>query len=60
MNEEDRRLAHDTLLEATDLLYVLEKVLDNESQPMNDTKPFACLTKLIQHRVADAAELIQP
>ena len=60
MNEEDRKMAHDTLLEVTDLLYVLEKVLDNESQLINDTKPFAYLAKIIKYNFADAAELIQP
>ncbi len=58
MNEEDKETAHIALIEAMDLLYVLEVALNNDEQPTSDMTSYAFIAKLIKRKVAGATELI--
>lgn len=59
MNEEDKELLFENLLEISSLLYVLEIALDNDTQETKDTTPFASLVKLIRHKIVDASDILQ-
>lgn len=59
MNEEDKELLFENLLEISSLLYVLEAALDNDMQETKDTTPFASLVKLIRYKIADASDILQ-
>ncbi len=59
MNEEDKELLLENLLEVLSLLYVLETALDNDMQETKDTTPFAFLVKLIRYKIADASDILQ-
>jgi len=60
MNEEDKEAVYETLVEVSELLYVLEMALSNDSQPTTDTSPYACIAKTIRLKLADATEILQP